>query len=170
MKTHLTTIPTTKPTTEWLHSSPCSLCLNLSKKIKKKGRDHFRTRPQFFSYENIFFQNKIDEPNSTCQRYVVTMIPTATPLVSDEFPSDFIAGIDKQWTQLQELLITHPVHTDRILHNLSQYAEMYRHVPSAIAIAQPAEADLYNEFGFVEYEVAHPITVAKIAKKKRSRA
>lgn len=97
------------------------------------------------------------------------MIPTATPFLpdDDEFPVDFIFDIDEQWSKLQDILVTHPQHTDQIRHNLSQYAEMYRHIPSAIAIAKPAEADLYNEFGFVEYEVSHPITIAKVAKKAK---
>ena len=88
---------------------------------------------------------------------------------NDEFSSDFIFEIDEQWSKLQDMLVTHPQHTDQIRHNLNQYAEMYRYIPSAIAIAKPAEADLYNEFGFVEYEVAHPITIAKVSKKTKKR-
>ena len=42
-------------------------------------------------------------------------------------------------------------------------------IPTAIAVAQPAQPEDYTEFGYVEYPVAHPITIAKIAKKRRIR-
>jgi hypothetical protein len=64
-------------------------------------------------------------------------------------------------------MLENPHEKDTHQETLDRLAEQYRKYPTAIASAEPAEPDGYTQFGFVEYPVAFPVTIAKVAKKAK---
>ena len=64
---------------------------------------------------------------------------------------------------LHRNLHRYPQYAHLTLRQIMEYAQLYREIPSAIPIAQPADTEDYSQFGFVEYEVAYPISIASVA-------
>ena len=81
---------------------------------------------------------------------------------------DFHASTDELYDRFTHWAATLPERDWTRQFNI--LADSYRTIPNAIPWAQPAEPDGFTQFGSVEYPVAFPVTIAKVAKKPRSRA
>ena len=77
---------------------------------------------------------------------------------------DFHAETDNYFKHFTEYAAKYP--EDDFTREFKNIAKIYQSAPTAITMAKPAQPEDYTEFGFIEYSVAHPITIAKIAKKK----
>ena len=88
-------------------------------------------------------------------------IPVATPVPNYDF--DFFEAADQQIPTLHRNLHRYPEYAHLTLRQIMEYAQLYREIPSAIPIAQSADTEDYTQFGFVEYEVAFPISIASVA-------
>ena len=90
-------------------------------------------------------------------------IPTAV-LIQPVECGDYHAGIDEIWNRYKIWSVEHPEEHRNWPQKFEDIAKLYQTFPTAIATAKPAEPDGYTQFGFVEYPVAYPIKIAKVAK------
>ena len=88
-------------------------------------------------------------------------IPTAVLFEPVEC-GDYHANTDELFEKFTDWAVKFPERD--FTPQLEILAEAYQKFPTAIAMAKPAEPDGYTQFGFVEYPVAFPIKVAKLAK------